>query len=175
MIAISIGHHPYAKGASYEKRNEYDIAKVWASHLTNMLGDKAMLVPTGTLKEKVMFINNMDNVNVAVEIHFNSAVNSDGENIGKGSETLYYPHSKEGRQLAETLQESLSRVFPPNRGAKEGWYQMNKSKGADYFLSRTKCVAVIVEPDFIHRYELIDENMKSGCAAIANALLEFIE
>jgi len=171
MIFVSIGHHPYSKGAAFEDFNEFDEAKQWAPLLCNALGSMAMQVPVGVLREKVHFINEHAvgaGDHLALEIHFNS----DPAQAGRGSETLYYPGSERGRHVAEEVQQNLSRVFGPNRGAKEGWYRMDRSKGPDYFLARTACPAIIVEPEFVHNAEKIVEGRDAGCAAIAQVLVD---
>lgn len=188
MILVSAGHHEKAQGAKYGKFTEYQLTVAWADNIVYMLNhnidDRAIRVPNGTLKQKVQFINDYPEKTIAVEIHFNSAqlwkdqnangVIDDGEmvHVGRGSETLYYAGSKKGKKAAEMMQASLSQVFPPNRGAKEGWYQMNPAKGMDYFLAKTKCISLIIEPEFIDNTETIINNMDIACHSIANSLLE---
>ncbi len=173
-VAISAGHNPDAKGASYMGFNEYDEATEWASMLLEILSDslEVELVPTGTLKEKVAFINR-GSFDMAIELHFNSAV-SNGKRVGEGSETLYYPGSVEGEVNATIMQRHLSQVFRPNRGAKAGHYRMDPTKPADYFLRKTNCPALIVEPEFIHREKKIVDNRPLGCDAIRSALRELL-
>jgi len=171
MIFVSAGHHQEKKGACCEDFCEHDEAKIWASFLDHYLGDNSLMVPSGTLKHKVNFINKYASANdIAVEIHFNAAVDSDGNNVGKGSETLYYPGSVKGKELAKQVQSVLASIFQPDRGAKEGWYRMNPSFGADYFLQRTLCAALILEPDFIHRKEVIQSHRDAACKKLAEAL-----
>ena len=184
MILVSAGHHPYGKGACYRNFCEYDEAKVWQSLLVNFIGSGAMAVPTGVLKEKVKFMRQYPNATLAVEIHFNAAVrwvdkDGDGvydegedEHMGRGSETLYYPGSKKGKAAAEHVQTTLGEIFKPNRGAKEGWYKMNPEFGPDYFLARTRCTALIIEPEFIHRSALIQVTRERACKALAKTLQE---
>lgn len=194
MILISCGHHKNAQGAKFEKDGvlytEYSFANVWADKIVEILGDRAVRVPNGTLKEKVGFINTSiikslySEHHIAVEVHFNSfkmwkdqnanGVIDDGEmlNAGRGSETLYYPSSKTGKEAARVVQGAIAQIMKPDRGIKEGWYQMNPSKGADFFLKRTHCTSLIIEPEFIDNLEIIDQNMDSTCHAIASALLE---
>lgn len=175
MIFISVGHHEDAPGASYNGFNEFDEARRWAAILMTKLGDSAVKVPEGVLKEKVKFINQRDPVgSVAVEIHFNSAVNAEGEHIGRGCETLYYPGSTKGKELATAVNAALATVFEPDRGVKEGWYRMNPDNGPDYFLARTRCPAIIIEPDFIHRQEIIQTNRDTACNRMADVLLEYV-
>lgn len=174
MIYISVGHHRAKQGASYQGVTEYQLASVWGAKVVSIL--HYMELPAqlvfGTLKEKVIAINGNTPM-LAVEIHFNSAVNAQGDRIGAGSETLYYPNSMKGKRLAQCIQQKLGGIFKPNRGIKEGWYRMDKQYGPDYFLAKTKCPSVIVEPEFIHRTKDIQEKRLEGCAAIAEGIDHF--
>jgi len=190
MIFISAGHHETSQGARFGSYSEYYFTVKWADKICSLLDDRVVRVPDGTLKTKTPFINDYikDNPSdapfLAVEIHFNSAkmwrdqnangVIDDGEmvNVGRGSETLFYPGSKTGEPIANKVQDSLSRVCPPNRGAKPGWYQMNPAKGPDFFLARTRCAAIIIEPEFIDNIDVITSKLDEACAAIAETLLD---
>lgn len=185
MIYVSAGHHPGAPGAKYGHFIEHDEAIIWQQQIMDLLGaDIAIKVPTGHLTAKIDFINTMmtqfPGPNIAIEIHFNMAwkdFNEDGtidpnEYVGKGSETLYYPKSNHGKELAEQMQEKLSIVFEPNRGAKEGWYHMESNK-PDAFLSQTNCPALIIEPEFVHHANKIIEARDAGCQIIADMVRGF--
>lgn len=174
MIYISAGHFKQRPGACYDGVCEHDLTVQWADRIHFYLGDKGVRVPEGTLRTKTNFINK-NNPNLAVEVHFNSAVNAEGVRVGEGSETLYFPSSPKGKQAAEMLQDRLGMVFPPDRGAKQGWYQMNPKKGADFFLEKTRCVSLIVEPEFIHHLDIIRDNMDLACNVIAGTLLKIEE
>lgn len=182
MIFISAGHHAEKQGAEFEGITEYSLTTVWADRIFLLLGaDNAIRVPNGYLADKVDFINK-HNANLAVEIHFNSfkiwkdlnenGLIDDGElkYAGRGSETLYYPGSKKGLLAATTIQNALGDIFPPNRGAKEGWYKMNPANGPDYFLKKTKCISLIIEPEFIDNQDIITDNMECACYIIADTL-----
>jgi N-acetylmuramoyl-L-alanine amidase len=172
MIFISAGHYPAAPGAKFERFIEHDEAIVWAKAITERLGKHGTLVPTGVLREKVAFINErIMNGDFAVEVHFNAAVDSSGTNVGRGCESLYYPGSLDGKDLAELCQGILSEFFAPDRGAKEGWYRMDPARGPDFFLAKTKCPAVIIEPEFVHRFDLIHTYREEACKDIADALI----
>lgn len=173
MLLISAGHRPEAQGASYMGFSEWPEAMKWATEIVNLMPRESLLVPTGHLREKVKFINEHAPL-LAVEIHFNSAVNRAGKHVGEGSESLYCPGSKKGKRLAEDIQKHLSPLFKPDRGAKEGWYQMNPANGPDFFLKATICPAVIIEPEFIQHKEKITENRTDGCRAIVNAIMEWV-
>lgn len=170
MFFISAGHHPAAPGAKFERFIEHDEAVIWANDLVERLGADGISVPPSVLKTKVDFINSrLMNGDVALEIHFNSAV-VDGKHVGRGCETLYFPGSTAGKVLATSIQEPLSGIFPPDRGVKEGWYHMDPSRGADFFLAKTKCPAVIVEPEFVHRFERIRDLRSDAIEAIFSGL-----
>lgn len=173
MILLSAGHHPAAKGAGYNDHYEYDEAALWASEIANLIRGRMMvdIVPTGRLPEKIEWINKQKNASLLCEIHFNS----DESKRQHGSETLYCPGSTKGKTAAEIVQKALTGIFPPNRGAKEGYYQMDKSKGPDAILAKTNCVAMIIEPEFIYNYSVIEERRHPACAAIADALVEVAE
>jgi N-acetylmuramoyl-L-alanine amidase len=172
MIFISAGHHPAAPGATFERFIEHDEAVIWAQQLVDEIGENATLVPTGTLQNKVDFINSrLLNGDIAIEIHFNAAI-ANGQHVGRGSETLYYPGSEKGEKLAAIVQHCLATHYPPDRGVKEGWYRMDPKRGPDFFLARTKCPAIIIEPDFVHRFELIQEHRDDAINHLANILSE---
>lgn len=187
MIALSVGHHRYSKGAEFEGFYEFDEAKKWVKIIKAILGDYCVLVPEGRLEDKIAFINKQPYLSVAAEIHFNSAVvvrhevceDEDEdcdeigviEHVGRGCETLYYPGSEKGKAAALIMQSDLSRLFK-DRGIKEGYYQLNPSNPVDWFLAKTNYPAIIVEPEFIHRKDKILENRGMGCTAIAAALLK---
>lgn len=185
MILISAGHNKNAQGASYKDVTEFILAEKWADLIVVLLGNKSLRVPNGRLTDKVNFINNnLSGNDIAVEIHFNSykkwndlngnGVIDAGEMIalGRGSETLYMPNSTNGKEAAFIVQSALGSLMKPDRGIKEGWYQMNPAKGADYFLRETNCTALIIEPEFIDNLEEINQNMNASCHIIATALLE---
>ncbi len=173
MIFISAGHTHLTSGASYgDLFYEHREAIAWRNILCSLLGATAISVPIGTLKNKVEFIKSQAvkySNNLAIEVHFNSAKRN-GEYVGRGCETLHYPKSKKGILLATKVQKAMVEYFEPDRGIKEGYYQMNPSKPVDYFLSRTPCPSIIIEPDFVHRWKLIVKHRQACCESIANAL-----
>lgn len=189
MIYISAGHHEKAQGAKYSEGGdmftEYQFTTEWADLIVELLSESCIRVPNGSLKSKIEFINKTANKgDLAVEIHFNSAKmwkdqNSNGVidddemvHVGRGSETLYYPGSKTGKAAAESIQFAIEQILPPNRGAKEGWYQMNPAKGPDFFLAKSRCTAIIIEPEFIDNIDKIIKNKNAACHVIASTLLE---
>jgi len=201
IIFISAGHYPSKPGAVFDGFVEHDEAMIWSKRLMELLKDKAMLVPTGILQDKVGFINARSTPgSFCVEIHFNDATkwtdkNRDGvmtddeiAHIGEGAETLYCPGSDAGMRLAAIVQASLEDLFPykwtdhnrnglqekdelTGRGIKEGWYRMNKANGPDFILAKTKCPTVIVEPEFVQRKDRIISNREAACLHLAAALI----
>ena len=173
MIFVSAGHYPSKPGAGYEGFFEHDEAVKWQNLIIDALGGKASFVPAGVLKSKVDFINSRkQDDSLAMEIHFNAARDSNDNPIGRGCETLYYPDSKNGKTLATAVNDAMAKFFPPDRGIKEGWYRMNPKNGPDFFLKRTHCPAIIIEPDFIHRRIRITTNREEACDGVADALLQ---
>lgn len=187
MIFISAGHHaPADPGACFGGFCEHAEALSWSRAIVQYLHDMdvdAALVPPGPLTAKVAYINNHSPV-LAIEIHFNSAKDSTGKNIGRGCEALYHPKSPPGRLLANALHDALAPIFPPGRGAKEAWYRQDKPGHADYpgdvegderldyFIASTRCPAVIVEPQFIHLKDDIRARGLDGIRAIAGCLID---
>lgn len=187
MILISAGHHPNKAGACFEDFCEFDEAARWVKLIVENIGEKALLVPFGVLKNKVAFINERAKNSIAVEIHFNSAkiwedLDKDGivdpgemKNVGRGALTLHYPKSKKGISLATEIQSTISPLYGTHwNGVMEGYYRMNPKYGVDYFLAKTHCPSVIIEPEFIHHKDLIQEHREVACFNIAQTLLEFI-
>lgn len=174
MIIISPGHYASSPGARYESFSEYPETKEWARKIYQSVGESAIYVGAQTLVRKVQEINNLcahNEVKIALEIHFNSAVTATGEHVGEGSETLYCPGSKRGREIAEIIQPILAKHFPPNRGVKEGFYRRRKLNGPLYFLKETRCPAIIIEPEFVQFHDRIEASRRRCCTELAEALL----
>lgn len=179
MIILSAGHYPESPGACYPEDNpqwcEHAKAVDWLQYIALLLRQqvKVGIVPSSPLKDKVLWVNEQcrrNDVKLAVELHFNS----DASKKQSGSETLYCPGSTHGEMLANIVQSELAIVFPPNRGVKEGWYQMDRENGPDYFLSSTNCPALIIEPEFIYNRTTIEANRNIACETIVRALLEAV-
>ena len=183
MILVSAGHHAAAQGAQFKGSTEWEEAVLWRDIIVQEIGEhRAHAIPSGTLPQKVQYINARSPW-MAVEIHFNSAIDAEGKHVGEGFETLYYPGSVKGRIVAAEVQKHLSWALQTrNRGIKEGWYRMDApgrvdyhgdvdgDETIDYFLRKTRCPAVILEPEFIHRQTFIKRMRGPACEAIADAL-----
>lgn len=195
MIAIGAGHYPQDPGAIFPPplpdgslpNNavfEHDLAVLWTSIIAEEIEKftPVVIVKPGWLGDKVRMINafkGVEPVYLAAEIHFNSDV----RRMSRGSETLYFPGSAAGKCAAETVQRTLGKVFPPNRGPKEGWFRMDRPGHVDYpgdkegdekvdfYLKKTRMTSLIIEPEFIHNRVTLDRLRDVGCKAIAQALI----
>lgn len=187
-VAVSAGHHPAARGASYQGVTEYDEAVKWQAEIVDLLNTvtvdpylhiKAYLIGTGKLPTKVEEVNAIKHCDLAIEIHFNAA----GDPGIRGSETLYYPGSEKGLAAGMAIQNRLSNAMQNrSRGVKEGWYKMDRpgkvdfdgdvdgDEVIDYWLRKIKTTALILEPEFIASYESIRAHQSAGCAAIASSI-----
>ncbi len=183
-IAISAGHDNKRRGACFNNVCEHDLTVPWQHALLTYLGSNGVRVPPDLpLRDKIAWINADRTIDMAVEIHFNS----DAAHKGSGCETLYAPRSRKGKALAETVQAAMSSFCAPNRGAKEGWYRMDRPGHVDYagdidgdetvdaFLGRTRCPAIIVEPFFIHEQARILALREVVCEVMADALQHYTQ
>lgn len=182
-VILSAGHYPESPGACDGEWCEHEEAVRWVKVLHGLLSPqyKVLEVPTGHLRDKVKWINHRP-ADMCLEVHFNAC----GGCNAHGSETLYMPSSDRGHVMATLVQNKLGEVFPPSRGAKEGWYRMDRpgvkdyptdvegDEQPDYFLRQTRWPAIIVEPEFIHHKEVIQEERLQGCQAIVAGIGEFL-
>ena len=167
MILVSAGHHPSAKGAHHGDFYEHDEAVRWRDELVVQLGGKGVAE-----KEKAGFINSAADARLAVEIHFNSLDTTQTLPSERGCLTYYYPGSQPGRRAAQRVQEALRMFFPPDLGSHDGYVRMEPSRGIIWFLRDTKCMALLIEPQFIDRKEDIQSRRHDCCVALATVLIE---
>lgn len=184
-VALSVAHYPRRPGAGHNGVYEHEVSKLWTDDLQEILegmGFSVFRAPIGGLTKKVANINAI-NCKFAIEIHFNAC----GGCGASGSETLHCPGSRRGKEAAELIQDGLHRAMENrNRGVKEGWYRMDKPKVVDYygdkdgdetpdyFLAKTRCVAVIVEPEFMEHPVSINTGRVAGVQAIARGVNKFL-
>lgn len=189
MIALSAGHYPQAPGACWPPENqawcEHDLAVHWLGQIAVIIRQqvKVQIIPSGNLIEKVKFINSLTACKLAIDLHFNSSPSFKA----RGCETLYCPGSTKGYRAAVTVQNLIAAVFPPDRGAREGWYRMDLpghvdyagdiegDEKVDYFLAKTIPVALIIEPEFIFNRTTLEKFEHSGCRAVAEGILAAYE
>ena len=174
MIFLSAGHYPERAGACFDSFCEHFEAVRWVNEIAGIIDTECVIVPSGVLKKKARYINSYDTGGIkslCIDIHFNSAMKS-GKHVGSGSECLYMPDSQRGAYLANELQKAIvADGVIRDRGIKEGWYRMNRLNGPDYFLSKTKWPAVIIEPEFIQHVDRITDNRNIVCSRLAESLL----
>jgi|Cruoilmetagenom7_1024161.scaffolds.fasta_scaffold00637_23 hypothetical protein len=190
-VAVSAGHHPAAKGATFNGVSEYDESVPWQQTIVDMLNDFSKgdpniyligkLIGTGKLPSKVAEINAIKAVDLAIEIHFNAG----GDKSTRGTETLFCPDSEAGFTAAKVMNKAVVSSMgknAKNRGIKEGWYKMDRpgvkdyngdvdgDENPDYFLAKTRPVALILEPEFMQQIETIQECREPACRAICGAI-----
>lgn len=178
MILLSAGHNPSSPGACYNGFCEYEEASKWVDILKTLLQQRTNvdIVPTGSLSQKISWINGYKEkpVDLAVEIHFNS----DESKQQRGSETLYAPGSIKGQRAARIVQDAMSSLLGPNRGAKEGWYRMIRPPDPaaipDAFLAKTNPVALILEPEFIYNRIVIESLRTVACEVLCDAFIDAV-
>lgn len=167
-FALSIAHSTLKPGACNDQGEcENALSAAWthacALYLRRM-GHEVLVIASDSLRDKVERVNQFWPA-AALEIHFNSNLNT------TGCETLYYPGSESGKQLAAEIQSALvTRHQLKNRGVKEGWYQQVARNAPLFFLKETSCPAVIVEPEFIFNAGWIKAHIHDGGETIALAL-----
>lgn len=183
MIVLSAGHNPKAQGACWNGHCEHPEAVKWVAMMAEQLRQLDVpvhTVPTGSLRQKINHINQLHRdtpVTLALEVHFNSATYA-----GRGCETLYCPGSVNGKNVATAIQQAMAPLMPPARGVHAGWYQQDHPGREDYpgdvegdekplaFLKRTNPVAVIIEPEFIQRFHIIEAQREACTEAISYVL-----
>lgn len=193
-LILSAGHNPDKRGASWEGQSEYDHTSKWVDYIAErirVLGYPVTKIATGGLTKKVHEVNtwvtSTSMSNIAVELHFNSA----GKTYIEGNETLYYPGSVNGMALAESFNSAfVERAMPyieRDRGVKEGWYRMDRpgvidfygdedgDEMPDYFLRKTRCPALILEPLFMCQVVKIGGNWTNVAESVALSLIDIIQ
>lgn len=177
MILLSAGHYPRKPGACFGAFCEHEEAVLWCNYVMRdikAMGYACDVTKTGRLSNKVVELEKVK-ASLSVEIHFNSARDSQGKHVGQGTETLYYPNSFLGKLSAIEVQVRLAPVFGRDRGIKEGWYQMNPDKGADHFLRARGTTCLIIEPEFIQFEQKIISYRGPGSKSIAQGLIAAYE
>lgn len=120
------------------------------------------------LNNRIHLIHN-SGADLAVSIHQNSF----GDGSIKGAQAFFHSESKEGRRLAEILQEQIKETI------RDGNHRKAKANSNYYMLKFTKCPLVIVECGFVSNYEeaklLSDENYQEKMAwAIHLGIMRYI-
>ena len=183
-VAVSAGHHAAAQGADRKGITEFMETCHWQERLMEIIPEQAktrrqnveaIRIDPEKLTAKVRQINQGD-CDLAIEIHFNAA----SDDSARGCEILYYPGSAKGAEAGRLLCGQLAATMETkSRGVKPGWYRMDRpgvidfygdedgDEMPDYFLRKTKCLALIIEPEFLYHIERIKERREAACFVIA--------
>lgn len=109
------------------------------------------------LNKRVDIIHS-NNADLAISIHQNSFT----EEYVKGAQVFYHSQSKEGKRLAEIIQEQLKETLA------DGNHRKAKSNSNYYMLKKTQCPLVIVECGYMSNYKeaalLVDEEYQEKLA-----------
>ena len=183
-VAFSFAHNPDRPGAKWEGLEEHSTSRRWTRRIVELLqhnGVDAVIVPHHSLRGKVEAINELG-ADLALEVHFNGC----GGCGAKGAETLYYPGSAKGRAAAEAVHAFVAKAASRDRGIKEGWYRQDHPGQVDYdgdvegdervlyFLQKTNCPALILEPEFIEQGKQIKRREMGLCRAIADGIEDYL-
>ena len=148
-IVVCPGHNKFKQGARNKELNlvEYTEVLKISYELIDFLRDYSCFGATlvkGTLPFKVREINKIK-PDICLDIHLNSSVSK----YVRGTETLHSGSFK-SICLAEKVQKELVACLEiPNRGIKKGYYRMDENNSVLYFLRKTLCPAIILEPLFM--------------------------
>lgn len=120
------------------------------------------------MRKRVSIINSSDAL-FAVSIHQNSF----SQESSRGAQVFYHKNSKEGKILAETIQEQVKQSM------NDGNHRLAKANGSYYMLRYTKCPLVIVECGFLSNWKeaalLCDDLYQEKMAwAIHLGIMEYI-
>lgn len=149
-INLYIGHDVDRQGAEYYGVTEFMVASALVQHIDH---PSIFVLPEDLALVDTVKHANSSGCDLAVELHFNAG----GKPNTEGCETLYCPGSTKGKRAAEAFQrayigaEAKHGCEARDRGAKEGWYRMEKNGTIDYFLRKTAMPALILEPEFIQQ------------------------
>ena len=170
-LILSVGHDSKRQGASSSGKTEWECARPMVDKIkqyVNSIDNQITVhVINTTLKSTVSVVNRIvtkygkDNC-IAIELHFNAAANT----TVIGQETLYYPFSGAskalGRKFNNILFERAGWLTKKNRGAKAGWYQGIKNGDILYFLKKTSCRSLIIEPVFLSQLVKMTKGEKTS-------------
>jgi len=160
-IAIDCGHNP--PGDLGSTSSEYKLAEFVEAHrivsyVYRELYEKGFQIVNFAerLKTKVQIVNK-SKPDIAIEVHLNSC--SDVKQ--RGALCMYYP-SQKSRDLARFILKEIGNVSAvgiigsaliKKRGVYVGNFRLDPSYPILYFLRKTKCPAVVVEPLFLSNTE----------------------
>ena len=161
MIFVSAGHHPFHPGISWNGLSEHDVAVEWRDQLVRAIGDIAMPVPVGIMRDKMLFLNGRHLGNCfALEFHLGDE---------EGGHCLYHPDVPTSQDIANKVQRAWSELLPGGC-VKPGWYDDNPQFGPDFFLTRPRCPSVLLQVGSIHQVDMLRRVMPDVCRVLAGVL-----
>jgi N-acetylmuramoyl-L-alanine amidase len=181
-IGICIGHSRSGdKGAVNTKGASEHVFNSEIGHLTaDLLRKKGYTVHVvdeykgGSYSSAICWLSDhlaKLGVNVAVELHFNSA-----GPFAEGHEWLHWYRSTKGQRLASCFNHAFKESFPEARV--RGVKSADKEDRGSLFLRITRCPAVILEPFFGSNKSETDfytKNKSELASAYARALSDYLQ
>lgn len=150
-IALSIGHHPTARGCNTidGRWTEYEFWRRYLPTLADQLdrmGHEVHIVNRydagGKTPSYAAAACNATNADLAIEFHFNSS----DSRAASGTETFYWAMSARGKMAAEMIQQAMVGVLElPDRGIKG---VSDPATNAYEYYRKTRMPAILVEPSF---------------------------
>lgn len=173
MKAVVIGHNSRSKGAysSVLGQSEYDyysdIAQIMQT-LDNKLDIYVRKPAENYVSEmsKVIRSINLHHYDFVIELHFNSASNSNAQ----GCEVLVHKNSVKGKKLANAFLDALTKEYDVKRRGLI--YIEGSNQRGGYGISKTNCPYILIEPFFANNVEA--EQFKDK-ERFARFLVDFIK
>ncbi len=155
-------HGAIGKSGLWEAEVNANIASFIKKHLEGSV----LFQQNKSLNEVIKFANE-NNFDFAISIHCNASTNREAN----GVETLYYPTSAKGKNLAGCIQNELVKITKlRDRGL--------KTRSDLGFLKRIRCVSVLVECAFISNpkeEQMLKNNYSMFAQGIVNGILAYIK
>ena len=187
LVAICIGHsrtidgHVEGGAVSVGNESEWSYNRQLGEMIVDELGKRAIDtleiskyegVGYGSAQRWLAQMLKDHKATLAIELHFNS---SDDPNAN-GHEWLYWNTSKNGKLLAESLNENMRLMVPSikYRGIKP---KFPNDRGAE-FLKGTHCPSVICEIGFgsnRHDWDTMVEKKVDIAKALAHGLMDYLD
>ena len=180
-IAIVVGHHPGAPGATYHNYSEYMVMAPVAGALVEALqegGHEAWLVGASSLGTKINRVNEL-NADIGLELHMNAHTDTSAS----GYEVLH-AGSEKGVALADLISDCLVVAGLRDRGVKLGRYRQDPNEKVIPILKDTNCPFAVLELGFISNPEdlyyvrvnkaMIARRIALGCELWVRKFLEVV-
>jgi N-acetylmuramoyl-L-alanine amidase len=174
-VVLVVGHSENERGASSKTnpvRTEYNFNKKVAENVAPLVSQFCnchIIFREDGLKDVVKKVNAI-NPNLAISLHCNAF-----NGKASGSEVLYFKGSAMGNCLASLMLKQIHKALGlRNRGIKE----RSLEQRGGYFLGKTKCWAILLEPFFIDNVSDLnraDEQYEDLIKALSSGIRECLE